>query len=661
MRFFFFETCEIDRDGSGTLKPTLRPLPNQTFDDGTPVDVTMNVSAPKEPGTSANGTRFEYPLGTRFCSSHLEIDNTKRTAFLTVYDKSKGEGPTGNDPDFHPVSNDPNFQYKSPAHKDDRMNAAYSIFLATGDQTDDDGFQQAVAATTPSPGPTIRYEPADSDGKARKPIAGWQPAYSDQLDNEADLVVAWMRKTLTDNGITTMLQRPKTSPSVVEKISSLMKCGENADTICSRARLDRKMKEQSVDFRGLSIIKIGPLEWYLDQLVLEHDTVAECSYAPRSADSATDVQDAAFLLATSVNSQLGGTESATDTKLVEDVKKAIEIGWRVSDMLSPDILTSKGSAAGLASALATGAIPLPDTGAVGESFISALMVQKKNKCPSVNDGFFVDKIIWKVLVNNLYDKINTLLIGSTGSGKSELIKFLCDQTGTPCTFIQMGGITDPTEQLIGKMNLEAGPTGTTTEFDWAPFALAIQKPGVVVLDEINRIPRNGSNILFSVLDNFRTLSAPGAKGTDKREITVHPDCVFFATANIGADYTGTSVIDAALRNRFMPVRMRYLTVKEETDILKNRWKISEQDAKIIAQIATDIRKAKADMKIEHEVSTRETLLCARLVNRGFELQEAIELCFLPCFEPGRTENDTTGELGQVKSIIAGYLKSRKQA
>ena len=91
MRYFFFVTSHQDR-GKGTMDPTLRALPGQTFDDGTPVDTDYNVRAPKEPGTSANGCRLEYPDGTIFCSSFLEEvtnQNGKSTKpFYSVYDQS---------------------------------------------------------------------------------------------------------------------------------------------------------------------------------------------------------------------------------------------------------------------------------------------------------------------------------------------------------------------------------------------------------------------------------------------------------------------------------------------------------------------------------------------------------------------------------------------
>ena len=135
--------------------------------------------------------------------------------------------------------------------------------------------------------------------------------------------------------------------------------------------------------------------------------------------------------------------------------------------------------------------------------------------------------------------------------------------------------------------------------------------------------------IFSVLDETRSLSAAGAKSQDNRTVQVHPDCCFIATANIGADYTGTKEIDAAMMNRFFPMELDYLDYKTEANILCARTGISDEDAMNIALVATNIRKDKNSGLLEHSVSTRETLQCAEMVKDGFTVEEALEYTFLP--------------------------------
>ena len=432
MKLYFFKTSNEMRGGK--MKPTLRALPGQTFEDGTPVDTNLNVKAPKGEGQGAYGSREDYPIGTVFCSDYLANNSDDRAPYYTVYSIFGGT------PNFHPVSDDPNFNYVEPGHKSETMNLAYVAFK---------------------------------------------------------------------NGM--------------------------------------------------------------------------------------------------------GMEESTEQ---EDER--------------------------------------PDT--TGESFIDQLLADKRNARPKDKDGFHVDSLIWKVLVNNLYSKTNTLLLGPTGSGKTEIIKRLCRQTNTPLTIISMGTISDPNVQLVGKMDIDSINAGT--KFDWADFALAIQRPGVILLDELNRIPKNGENLLFSCLDDTRELPASEAKSSDQRVIKVHPECIFFATANIGGEYTGTKNIDRALRDRFMPVRMGYLDIATEKKILMARYGINNLDANNISFVANQIR-IKALKDDLPAVSTRETLLCAKLVKNGFRCLEAMELVFLPMYDEGYGPFDPTSEMAQIKTIIASRFNNQQ--
>lgn len=650
MYFYFFKTSMEDR-GNGP-QPTLRALPNQKFPDGTPVDETLNVSAPKENGSSSGGTRFEYPIGTIFCSTFLAVVNTKGKDFYTVYDSSKGEAPGKMEPNFHPVSDDPNFQYVAPSHKDNGMNAAYLNFTVFGDQgTPDDEPAAASAGTGVTPG--VRYSPKDNGGKARAAIEGWKPAYEDQIDTESELIATWMRKLLNENLIRNTAKRPKVDSVSRPMLEELYSCGESLDTIVSRARFDAIYHEQKMDPAGLQTIAGGPFEWYLGELLKEHRKGDDCTAVERDPENAAEVEDAAFIIGTELNRQNGTSDATNNPQTVADLKTALKKGWTIDYIMEPSVLGAKDSLSTLASALANGVIALPEkaSAASGTTLLATLTSNKAYRCPTGKDGFHVNELIWNTLLVNLFTKTNTLLIGPTGSGKTQVVKLLCEKAGVPFTIIPMGSITDPTEQLVGKMDLTPLPNGNVeTKYDWADFALAIQRPGVVLLDEVNRIPRNGYNTLFSVLDGTRQLPAFGAKGTDKRMIDVHPDCVFFATANIG--YAGTEELDEALKNRFLPIELDYLPQNIEATVLSTVTGIKKEDATNIAIIAANVRKASKNGTIEHCVSTRETLLCARYVKWGFSVEQALEIVFLPNFEGGVTEKDPNCERGAVRAMIA---------
>lgn len=661
MYFFFFKTMQVDR-GKGKPEPTLRALPGQRFPDGTPVDTSLNVSAPKEPGTSPNGCRLEYPDGTVFCSSFLGLVDSGKP-FYTVYDSSKGQGVGKAAPDFHPVTDNPNsFNYVSPSHRSDPMNAAYVSFVSFGDQGAADGDDDGLAVPGEGePERGTRVRPVERGNKARPRIEGWKPVYEDQVSTESELMATWMRKVLNDLGVTTMARRPKVDSRTAPVLAELLECGETPETIASRTRLAAVMTEQKTDVQGLRIISQGPFEWYLDQILQEHRKGTDCTAAPRDVDQPVELSDAAFIINNEINRQNGTSEPYDNPAALADLKKAMKAGWTMDDILDPRYLLSAPSFASLASSLASGVIPLPEsrTGAGGATLLDSLLSNPSLRQPTAKEGFHVDELVWNTLLVNVTAKINTLITGPTGTGKTEIVRILCERTNNNFTIIPMGSITDPTEQLVGKMDLV--PTGNgnvETKYDWADFALAVQKPGVVLLDEVNRVPRNGFNILFSVLDGTRKLVAFGAKGTDKRIIDVHPDCVFFATANIG--YSGTEELDPAFRNRFLEVEMDYLPETLEAQVLVKRHHIPKDDARNIAIIAATIRKAAANGELSRGVSTRETLQCARYVSIGFSVEQALEITFLPCFERGLTANDPSGERGSVRAMIAGRFNKKQK-
>lgn len=647
MRYYFFQTSMQDR-GKGP-QPTLRALPGQTFEDGTPVDENLNVQAPKEIGTSLNGTRLEYPDGTYFCSSHLEMVTTANgVEYYSVFPKDSNGAPVKN-PDFHPVSDDPNFQYVSPVHRSDAMNIAFVKFQTFGEQEVDGTEKKKTAARKFGK----KLSPFDGKGNARPVGKGYTENYTDQVETEGTLIALWLRNVLLNMGIRTPLVRPKYDAAIGNIISDLYSAGESINSITNKERFNAVCKAQKMDDSGLKNINVGPLNWYLSELLREHSKGLSCTAIER--DPVAEGEDVTNLINTAMNTMLGTSLGYTAAN-VADTRDALTMGWTLDEIIDPSVLGQKDNITELLGAIKSGEIALPaGAGKNGLTLLEKLMADKKNAAPQNKDGFHVDQLIWKLLVRNVHVHKNTLLTGPTGSGKTELLRLVCERLGKPLKIIPMGTITDPTEQLVGKMDLDPATGGT--KFDWADFALAVQRPGVILLDEINRCPKNGNNYLYSVLDGTGILAASGAKSTDQREIKVNPDCVFVATANIGYEYTGTQELDPALKGRFMEIELDYMDHKQEAEILSKRTGITKDDATNIALIAENIRKSFYSGTLEHAVSTRETLMCAELVRDGFEVEDALQLAFLPSFERGVTEKDPNSERGKVRAMIASRFNN----
>ena len=285
------------------------------------------------------------------------------------------------------------------------------------------------------------------------------------------------------------------------------------------------------------------------------------------------------------------------------------------------------------------------------TFYDNLKTEFLKSKPSISaDGFFMEDSDWMILIRNIKHHINTLITGPTGSGKTTAIKLACEKLGIPCSVYDMGSMFDPISSLLGVHRLEGG----SSKFDYAKFAQDIQKPGVILLDELSRAPIQSNNILFPCLDDRRTLPVEIAGCKDLRTITVHPEVCFIATANIGAEYTGTNIMDRALQNRFFPVELNYLDKNHESKVLQQRCGVEKTDADLIVRVATEIRNIYKKQELSISVSTRETLMVANLVKDGWSIKDALSMVFLPLFEGTNDPKEESTERGKIRKLLMTY-------
>ena len=282
------------------------------------------------------------------------------------------------------------------------------------------------------------------------------------------------------------------------------------------------------------------------------------------------------------------------------------------------------------------------------SLLARIRSEKKFAVPTIEkDGFYINPKDWQLLIRNIQKKVSTMMIGPSGSGKTELVMLACRKLGIDCSVYDMGSMYDPVAGLLGVHRLQQGGVSV---FDYAKFTQDIQKPGVVLLDELSRAPVTTNNILFPCLDSRRELPVEMAGGDGMRSIPVHPECVFIATANVGAEYTGTMSLDRALVGRFFPLELDYMPCTEEAKVLAKRCGVNAQDAANIVAVAETVRSLYAKQEISCSISTRETLQAGQLVSDGWTALEAMELTFLPLFEGSKTDGE--------RSIVSKIFMTR---
>jgi MoxR-like ATPase len=137
--------------------------------------------------------------------------------------------------------------------------------------------------------------------------------------------------------------------------------------------------------------------------------------------------------------------------------------------------------------------------------------------------------------------------------------------------------------------------------------------------------------------------------TTLRHIPIHNECVFFATANLGSEYSGTTQIDRALLDRFFPIELTYPNEAAETKILQIRTGVDERTAKAIVKVSKTIREQFKAQELSNVISVRHTLIAASLVKDGFDTVAALTKVILPLFEEG---DGSASERTKIKAIIA---------
>lgn len=263
-----------------------------------------------------------------------------------------------------------------------------------------------------------------------------------------------------------------------------------------------------------------------------------------------------------------------------------------------------------------------------------------------SSGFHVKDSTWKLMIRNILRGENQLFIGPTGAGKTEIVKLIADAMGKKLRVVDMGTVQDPQSALLGvhRLNKEG-----YSVFEYAPFAEYIQEENtIILLDELSRAPLSANNLLFPCLDRRRYLPVDIAGDGEERHIPVHESVVFIATANLGAEYTGTHSIDRALLDRFFPIELEYPDETAEINVLSKRTGINKKDAKNIVKVAKNIRKQNESQDLSSTVSVRHTLQVASLIVDGFDMGESLMQVFLPLFE----NSSGADERAKVKSIIA---------
>lgn len=208
---------------------------------------------------------------------------------------------------------------------------------------------------------------------------------------------------------------------------------------------------------------------------------------------------------------------------------------------------------------------------------------------------------------------NHLFVGPSGSGKSAAAEYLAKLSGWDFTKVDAPSMTEP-DSWFGTREVVVEDGASKTIYHPSDFVLSIQRPGVTLIDEVNRVSDAVRNSILGLLDHTRSVTNPITGET----VTRHPGNFLIMTGNVGVQFTGTYAIDPAFLTRSLVTRFDYLEADAETTLAVNRTGCTLEQAQLFVRFAQETRsRAKQDEDFP-PISTREVLEALELVAVGLD-------------------------------------------
>ena len=221
----------------------------------------------------------------------------------------------------------------------------------------------------------------------------------------------------------------------------------------------------------------------------------------------------------------------------------------------------------------------------------------------------ISQPVWEFLCHTLYLKKYPFLLGPKGCGKSSVAMELADAMGMEFHAFDMGQAFKPKKMFLG--GLVIGDNGKTVAVRSEFFnAFISDKPTLIFLDELTRIPMVAANFLMTILDRRQSYLYDEDSGVryNKGE-----DVLFIAAGNTGFAYVSTQRLDSAFEAAL--IRQRYSSVKPA-------------EAAKLAEVAALLRQAEQKEVLTVALSTRQVLDAAAYLPLGYSLREVVEKVIL---------------------------------
>lgn len=251
---------------------------------------------------------------------------------------------------------------------------------------------------------------------------------------------------------------------------------------------------------------------------------------------------------------------------------------------------------------------------------------------------------------------DVLFVGPSGSGKTEGARYLAEVAGLAFTKVDASAMTDP-ESWFGTREVVAEHGVSVTKYHPSSFVEAVQRRGLVLIDEANRIRPQDCNVLLPLMDGTRQVTNPLTGEVVQR----HPECYIILSGNRGLQFVGTYSIEPALLTRVLTVPFGYLDAANETALTVERTGCSLNVAEVLVRFANEVRARAANDEDFSPVSTREVLRAARLIRHGASADTAVNATMIwQASDEGGSESSQT-KLRQIWIGIRPLLEAAAPA
>lgn len=228
---------------------------------------------------------------------------------------------------------------------------------------------------------------------------------------------------------------------------------------------------------------------------------------------------------------------------------------------------------------------------------------------------------WEFLCHTLYLGKYPFLLGPKGCGKSSVALELAEAMGLEYFAFDMGQAFKPKKMFLG--GLIIGDEGKTQAIRSEFFkAFTSDRPTLIFLDELTRIPMVAANFLMTILDRRQSYLYDEDSGVRYNK---GQQVLFVAAGNTGFAYVSTQRLDSAFEDRFIKVQLSYLTPEEEAALIQQRFPLVKAAAAgQLADIARLLRQAEQKEALTVSLSTRQVLDAAAYLQLGYTMREVVE-------------------------------------